>query len=181
MCLWNCNSGMTRQKILHTPNDLRAFAPFKKNKGRHLGRLIPLVTDGAHSPVPGWEITGLLSNTHSCVCRVRCQIPVVCVTPRPRAPMTTEEVIIIWRPWLCWYICQKTWIFLMLLLLQIKMVWPTGTHLQKQLDLLGMPVPSTSAKCKFQGAKHSPEHGAHIPKSFSYLRKCYVLRNGLIC
>lgn len=62
-----------------------------------LGRLIPLAADADWGPFPSaWP---LFSNAHSFIWKVRCQISVVCVTPSPGSPMTTEEIIIMW-PWL---------------------------------------------------------------------------------
>lgn len=113
-CLWNCNSGGTRLKILHIPNDLRAYIPFKMNKCMHLEdwSLQPLVVTWVRSPVPGCGIVGpLFSNAHFCIWKVRYQSSVVCVTPSPRASISgmpvTVEGVKKRCPWPCWYMPKE--------------------------------------------------------------------------
>lgn len=118
MCLWNCNSGRTRLKILHMPNNLRAFVPFKISKCMHLGNwsLQLLMVTGAHSPVPDCGIAGpLFSNAHFYIWKVRCQISVACVTPSPGASVSgvlgaTEGVKIRWS-WPCCYTPKELFCF----------------------------------------------------------------------
>lgn len=109
VCLWNCDSGRTRLKILHISNDFRAYVPFKVSKHctwktdlfshwwwlGHIQQCLD-VELLAHSSAMPTFVSG----------RFKCPISVVCVTPSPGAsisgvPVTTEGLKIR-RPCCCW-------------------------------------------------------------------------------
>ena len=188
VCLWNCNSSRTRLKCLHTPNDLRAFVLFRKNKSMSL-KTDPFSHWWWLGPIPQCLAVGLLGHSSAMPTFVPRRLGAKflwSVSPQVQGLQFQgcqwlQKAQKIQWPWSCWYMpkqlmfCYRTVVPYQNGLVSYRSSSKATRSFRKLSPIdfsgnLGFKVPNTLLSMQLR-----------YPSHLALLRKCYLTRNGLVC